>query len=167
MTLHIKKPRPERNRDTAHEKINEGILAPVDRLLEQLSGVKRLRPDRWQARCPAHDDRSPSLSITEIADGTLLIRCWAGCSADAIVDAVGLELKDLFPPRLNGQDYRAGKPPRYSPAEIVMTAITEATILMLGYRSAQRGETLSLRDQGRIEVAVQTLQHCREVVSCR
>jgi len=50
---------------------------------------------RWSARCPAHDDRSPSLQISEGERG-LLIRCWAGCTLTAICANLGIELKDLF-----------------------------------------------------------------------
>ena len=32
----------------------------------------------WTARCPAHDDRDPSLSIRD-AGGKVLVRCHAGC----------------------------------------------------------------------------------------
>ena len=31
------------------------------------------------ARCPAHDDRKPSLSIRDADDGKVLVRCHAGC----------------------------------------------------------------------------------------
>jgi putative DNA primase/helicase len=34
----------------------------------------------WMARCPAHDDREPSLSITDTKDGMVLVRCHAGCN---------------------------------------------------------------------------------------
>lgn len=47
------------------------------------------------ACCPAHDDKSPSLSVSE-RDGKILVKCFAGCSTDAIVNAIGLEIKDLF-----------------------------------------------------------------------
>src|SRR5215469_4194225 len=40
------------------------ILASLNALLEPLHGVRRTTGG-WMARCPAHDDRSPSLSITE------------------------------------------------------------------------------------------------------
>ncbi len=39
------------------------------------------------ARCPAHDDRNPSLSITE-RDGKLLVHCHAGCDQGAVWDAL-------------------------------------------------------------------------------
>lgn len=52
--------------------------------------------DGWSARCPAHDDHRPSLSIREGADGRVLLHCFAGCSFDAVVEALGLSTTDLF-----------------------------------------------------------------------
>lgn len=46
--------------------------------------------------CPAHDDATPSLSVTEGEDGRVLLNCHAGCSFDAIVESLALEKKDLF-----------------------------------------------------------------------
>lgn len=43
---------------------------------------------RWVAKCPAHDDRSPSLSIAQASDGKLLVHCFSGCSQDAVVEAL-------------------------------------------------------------------------------
>ena len=48
-------------------------------------------------QCPAHEDRKPSLSITEGDDGRALVKCHAGCTAEAVCDAVGLKLADLMP----------------------------------------------------------------------
>lgn len=69
--------------------------AGLDGLLARLSGVRQSGPDRWIARCPAHDDRDPSLSIRDAGDRVLL-KCHAGCPAEAVVSALGLELRDLF-----------------------------------------------------------------------
>lgn len=143
------------------------VHKPIDLLLDRLDRVKQTRPDRWQAICPAHDDRSPSLVITETPDGTILIKCWAGCPADAIVESVGLNLRDLFPKSFDGQDYRPSNAPRYSAQEVVKTLLFEATIVELGYRSLQRGESLSAQDEGRVELAINAIENCREVVSCR
>lgn len=49
------------------------------------------------ARCPAHDDRSPSLAISEGEDGRVIVHCHAGCSLDAILSSLGLAERDLFP----------------------------------------------------------------------
>jgi hypothetical protein len=63
--------------------------------------VQRLNAKRsgegWKAKCPAHDDRVPSLSIKEGSDGRVLLHCFAGCSIDDILRAIGLARRDLFP----------------------------------------------------------------------
>jgi hypothetical protein len=56
----------------------------------------------WSALCPAHDDRSPSLSIGEGDDGRILLKCHAGCDTEVILDAAGLQWEDLFNPRQGG-----------------------------------------------------------------
>lgn len=65
----------------------------------QVAEMLHARPSgrgRWLARCPAHNDRHPSLTITQGRDATLL-RCWsAGCTVEQIVAAVGLQMRDLF-----------------------------------------------------------------------
>lgn len=79
-----------------------GALAPtgsacLEKVLRRLEKVKSAGTGKWQACCPAHDDKSPSLAIKETSDGTVLLKCWAGCSVAEVVSAVGLELRDLFP----------------------------------------------------------------------
>lgn len=88
---------------------------PVDRLLERLDGVRRTGPGRWIARCPAHEDRSPSLSIREGDDGRVLLYDFAGCGACDVVAAVGLDLSDLFPERLDSDPRRARGSRRSAP----------------------------------------------------
>lgn len=80
------------------------VEAPFDRVVALLPDAKA-RPARAGcsrsalSRCPAHPDRAPSLSIGEsAADQRCLVLCFAGCSAAAIADALGLELRDLFVP---------------------------------------------------------------------
>lgn len=70
------------------------MLMKVEALLSQLDGVRRTRRG-WQTKCPAHDDRNPSLSISEGERG-LLLKCWAGCTVEEITTALGLAVKDLF-----------------------------------------------------------------------
>jgi hypothetical protein len=42
----------------------------------------------WIARCPAHEDRKPSLSITEAKGGKVLVRCHAGCDQGRVIAAL-------------------------------------------------------------------------------
>ena len=51
----------------------------------------------WMARCPAHDDANASLSIGVGDDDRVLLHCFAGCSVEAIVAALGLTMADLMP----------------------------------------------------------------------
>lgn len=76
-------------------------MTPIDRALSQLDNVRKRQQGQWSARCPAHDDKGPSLSVRETAEGAVLLHCFAGCEAGEIVGAMGLELHDLFPPREN------------------------------------------------------------------
>ncbi len=70
---------------------------PVDRMLGLLDGVKSKGVNKgWKARCPAHDDLDPSLSITENPAGDVLLYCFAGCTVDKILDALNLKPADLF-----------------------------------------------------------------------
>ena len=65
--------------------------------LSRLKGVKHLGDGQYQALCPAHNDSNPSLSISVKADGTVLLHCHAGCTPDAVVDALGMRFSDLGP----------------------------------------------------------------------
>ncbi len=67
----------------------------VEVLLGRLEGVRRAGPSSWVARCPAHDDRDPSLSVS-VKEGRVLLYCFAGCPAEAVLNAVGLSWRDLW-----------------------------------------------------------------------
>ncbi len=71
----------------------------VETLLARLDRVRKTGRAQWVARCPSHDDRGPSLSIAEGTDGRVLVHCFAGCSAMAVLEALDLEFADLFPER--------------------------------------------------------------------
>lgn len=76
-------------------------MTPVDLVLSALEARgcnPRRSGDGWVARCPSHEDRNPSLSVSEGRDGRALVYCFAGCSIKEIVAALGLELKHLMPP---------------------------------------------------------------------
>ena len=68
-------------------------------LISRLDHCRQSGEGRWIARCPAHKDSSPSLSIKEASDGRVLVNCFAGCGALEVITAVGLDWDDMFPPR--------------------------------------------------------------------
>lgn len=75
-----------------------GVSYALVAVLERLERVKESGTG-YVARCPAHDDHHPSLSITEGRDGRVLLKCHAakGCDVDSITKALGMTTADLFP----------------------------------------------------------------------
>jgi len=70
----------------------QGFLARLQRVKRQGKG--------WIASCPAHgDDTHPSLSVTEGADGRILVHCFAACPSERILESLGLDASALFPDR--------------------------------------------------------------------
>lgn len=57
--------------------------------------VRKLGDGRYMARCPAHEDSSPSLSMRQSGD-RVLVHCHAGCTFQQISDAVGLSPREWF-----------------------------------------------------------------------
>lgn len=81
---------------------------PIDRVLARLGTYKR-QGGGYLAHCPAHDDKHPSLTVTEGADGTVLVKCQSqDCPFERIVAALGLNKRDFFPSR-NGASSRLTK----------------------------------------------------------
>ena len=78
----------------------------VTELLSRLQQVKKAGSG-WSARCPAHEDQRSSLSISTGNDGRLLVHCHAGCSTEAVVGKIGLNLADLMP-NINGNGRQHG-----------------------------------------------------------
>lgn len=68
-------------------------------IISRLSKVKRTGDGKYIARCLVHDDKSPSLGITQKPDGVILIRCF-GCGATGVdvCNALGIDPANLFPP---------------------------------------------------------------------
>ncbi|MHC8329158.1 CHC2 zinc finger domain-containing protein [Pseudomonas sp. LB1P83] len=77
---------------------------PLGVVLSRMKGVKQ-HGDSFMAVCPAHQDKSPSLSLSRGGDGRALVHCFAGCDPHDVLAAVGLEMRDLFPENMS-QDQR-------------------------------------------------------------
>jgi hypothetical protein len=71
----------------------------AEALLSRLEGVRNRGAGQVSARCPAHDDKGPSLSVKELPDGRVLLKCFAGCAVAEVLAAVGLDMQVLFPPK--------------------------------------------------------------------
>jgi hypothetical protein len=133
----------------------------ADALLSRFDGVKRIGPDRWIGRCPAHDDRSPSMAVRELDDGRVLIHCFAGCSVEEILSAAGLDFQALFPERPVAHDKRVRRP--FSPIQALHCVAFEATLAAVAASNVARGIAMSEEDRQRLHTAAGRINHALEV----
>jgi len=92
-----------------HSVVQPSSSAILEQVLSQLKGV-RTSMHGWRACCPAHADRRPSLSIGLGEHDQVLLKCFAGCSLERIVETMGLTMTDLFPDATNASDEQATQP---------------------------------------------------------
>ena len=67
----------------------------LDGVLDRLEGVRKSSHKRATARCPAHADSDPSLSVSE-GSTCIIMHCFAGCRFEDICKAIGLEPTQLL-----------------------------------------------------------------------
>lgn len=84
-------------------------------LLSRLKKVKSTGKNKWTACCPSHDDGDPSLSLALGDRGQVLLHCFAGCSAAAVLAALDLDFANLYPPDSqfikSGRGLQTNRPP--------------------------------------------------------
>lgn len=95
-------------------------------ILGRLEGVKG-RDGKYMARCPNHGDKTPSLSVSLGNDNKVLLKCFAGCSAEDIVWSMGLQMKDLF-----AEITPATAFPVYETQQRTQSTVKEAEYLYVG-----------------------------------
>lgn len=78
-------------------------------VLPRLHGIRK-HGDGYSARCPAHDDTTPSLSITAGRDQPVLLTCHAGCDRETILTELGLTWQDITTPREPDRDAQEWTP---------------------------------------------------------
>lgn len=132
----------------------------VNELLSRLEGV-RGRNGAWSAKCPAHADRSPSLSVKELGDGRILMHCFGGCGTDAVLGSLGLAMTDLFPKRLGEFAPRRGD---FTALDALRALQRESAILALAAADLAEGKPV---DQVRLVDAAGRVSEALEFVHAR
>lgn len=133
----------------------------VGELLSRLGGV-RGRNGSWSAKCPAHDDRTPSLSVKETPDGRILVHCFGGCGAVEVLEALGLKLTDLFPePLAHHMPRRRGD---FSPLDALRALTFESSVVAIAASDIADGKPLDAEDAARICTAAGRIAEALEFV---
>lgn len=139
----------------------------ADVLLQRLEGVRKAG-DGWSAKCPAHQDRSASLSIGEGRDGRTLVHCFAGCAVADILATVGLELADLFPERITTDDDPHARRQRRIAARQHQWAAAlpvvefESRLVLIVATDMLRGHAPDPADLERLATAVERIEQARD-----
>lgn len=79
----------------------------LDRLHEVTGRAPTPAGGQHKAICPAHDDATPSLAVSW-KNGAVGVYCHAGCTVEQVVDALGLQMGDLWDEPLPDRDHDHG-----------------------------------------------------------
>ena len=125
------------------------------RLSDILGRVDKVRGKngRYTASCPAHEDKSPSLALRELDDGRILLHCFGGCSTDAVLGAIGLEMADLFPEKASTGPVRNPFPA----SDLLRIIHLETLIVNICAEDMSRGKALTAEDRERLKLATERI----------
>jgi len=135
----------------------------IDNLLNRLHKVKSTGRGAYIACCPAHEDRSPSMTVRDCGDGRILMHCFGGCDTQSILDAIGLEFNDLFP-----QDhalFHRAKPVRraFNANDVLALVQFETRLVALAALNISHGIELSDQDRKRVLLSAERLNEAAEL----
>ena len=116
--------------------------------------------DEYQCLCPAHNDKTASLSIKNLPDERILIHCFAGCAANDILGAVGLTFDDIVPKRLG--DFKPVSKP-FNPYAVLKAISNETLLVALAGLEVANGKTLPQEDKDRLMIAVNRLREAYQL----
>lgn len=137
------------------------MTSSLEVVLQHLSGVVKAGKS-FKALCPAHADKTPSLSVATGDDGRVLLHCFSGCSVESVVTAAGLAMTDLFP---QGATHR--KAPGVSGVslrELRQAADFERQILFIVKADQLHGRAVSQIDLERARLAMQRVLLAKQVL---
>lgn len=143
----------------------------IDLVLTRLDRVRKT-DSGFTARCPAHEDRTASLSLAAGDDGRILAHCFAGCSVHDVLAAIGLTVADLFPRRLASATLEARKDLQgYALRAQVKAAAnvldSESLVVLIAAGDLERRRTLSEADHARLALACEHIRAARVAIGGR
>lgn len=131
----------------------------AEALLSRLEQVRHASAGRSQACCPAHADKRASLSIRELEDGRTLVHCFAGCSVEEVLAAVGLTFDALFPEKPTDHTARKSIKKPWRASDVIRSLDFELTVAFVLLSDISTGREFSEVDRQRAGIARQRILH--------
>jgi hypothetical protein len=134
----------------------------IENLLSCLHKVKKAGKDSWVACCPAHQDKSPSLTITNKPDGRILMYCFAGCDTYSILRSIDLDWQDILPESPIGHKVEKTNFGIYSSDALRLIHFETQIVLYIAYQM-RKTKTIDNVAIERLETAMQRIKKANEV----
>jgi len=135
----------------------------INTLLSRLTETKRTGNGRYLACCPAHSDKHPSLNVRELDDGRILVKCFAGCSVEEVLDAVGLEFDALFPEHAIGDHMPRERRP-FNSSDVLAALNFEINIASIILDRMVNDKDITAGDWLRFKTAADRIRSAKEFV---
>jgi len=133
----------------------------IEKLTTRLDGVKRTGPGRFIAKCPAHPDKSPSLTVAE-KEGRVIFHCFTGCDPADVLAAVGLTFSDLYPERPTFA--KGSRTAAFNPYDVLKCLARESGIITLAAAQISTGHALHAADVDRVRLANERLRAAAQLM---
>lgn len=136
----------------------------IDGLLARLDRVRKTGHNRWMAKSPAREDRTPSLSIRLLDDGRILLHDFGGSEFADIIAALGLEPIQLIPEHLRRRGASAEPQRAPIPCCDALLAITHhANVALIAAHDAAQGKPISAPVLEQLAMAVSVIESALKV----
>lgn len=135
----------------------------IDLILSRVEKARKTGRDSWIACCPAHPDKSPSMTLRELDDGRVLVHCFAGCSVEEILASLSLEFDALFPD--NPIEHAAPTRRPFPAADVLEALSMESLVVIVASANIRQGIALNDADHERLLLATERIQQGRELAN--
>jgi hypothetical protein len=110
----------------------------LNNFISRLQKVKRTGDNKFMACCPAHNDKTASLTVSELPDGRVLINCFAGCDTYSILKSVGLDWQDVMPENNLGE-FKKKDRVLYPSEALELVKFETQVVCMIAYDAKKKG----------------------------
>jgi hypothetical protein len=140
----------------------------ISNLLNKLNKVKSNGNGSWMACCPAHDDKTPSLSIKDNSDGRLMLRCFSGCETIDVLNSIGLDWDDVMPPKQE-KPVHIIKPKKHDiyATDALLVIRNESRIITMAAIDVCKGVKIEQAELERIKLAMTRINNVCEAANVK